>query len=327
MRCLYCGNELTDLANSEEQKCEWHSKCIRSFFGTNHMPEIDLSQKELEILVEKTVNRGFTIPGVQKKLSLHLTHEDKARLTIVDYPTGYILKPQTEDFTALPEAEDLCMRLAKMTGIKTVPHALIKLESQSGAYAYITKRIDRNIHYHKDNLQIVELFAMEDFCQLSYRLTQDKYRGSYEKCASVVQDYSDRAGLDMTELFLRIVFSFVTGNSDMHLKNFSLIETKPGSRQFVLSDAYDLVPVSVILPEDQEQLALTLNGKKRNIHRKDFLAFADNCSVSRKSAENMMNKIVSLESQFLTACEASKLPEEMKAAMKKLISERVAIIA
>jgi hypothetical protein len=151
---------------------------------------------------------------------------------------GFILKPPTEEYDSLPEFEDLAMRLADLVGIQTVPHALIRLNNQ---YAYITRRIDRDVQKGT-----VRLYAMEDFCQLSNRLTQDKYRGSYENCGRIIRKYSTRAGLDMTELFLRVAFSFIIGNSDMHLKNFSLRESSPGSREFTLSGAYDLLPVNVI---------------------------------------------------------------------------------
>ena len=104
---------------------------------------------------------------MQKKLSLHLSTDIDTRLTIVDYPTGYILKPQTEEYDNLPEFEDLAMRLAELAGIQTVPHALISINEK---YAYITKRIDRDI-VEKN----ISMYAMEDFCQLSHRLTIDKY--------------------------------------------------------------------------------------------------------------------------------------------------------
>jgi len=103
------------------------------------------------------------------------------------------------------------------------------------------------------------------------RLTQDKYKGSYERCSKIIRKYSSRTMLDMTELFIRLVFSFLVGNSDMHLKKFSLIETAGDNGQYVLSPAYDLLPVNVIMPEDKEQFALTMNGKKTNIQKKDFL--------------------------------------------------------
>ena len=87
---------------------------------------------------------------------------------------------------------------------------------------------------------------------------------------------SKNIGIDSTELYYRLLFCFLTGNSDMHLKNFSLIEESPGSREFSLSAAYDLLPVNIIMPEDVEQMALTLHGKKRNIRKKDFLFLAEN---------------------------------------------------
>uniref|UniRef100_UPI003FEE94C1 HipA domain-containing protein n=1 Tax=Eubacterium sp. TaxID=142586 RepID=UPI003FEE94C1 len=126
-------------------------------------------------------------------------------------------------------------------------------------FAYITKRVDRLFQNGQ-----MEMLAMEDFCQLDLRLTQDKYKGSYERCAKVINRYSSRKGLDMTELFIRLVFSYIVGNSDMHLKNFSLIETSAGSGKYILSPAYDLLPVNVIMPEDEEQFAIPMNGKKRN---------------------------------------------------------------
>lgn len=144
---------------------------------------------------------------------------------LVKYPTGYILKPQTKEYEYLPEAEYLTMQMAKKFGIKTVPCALIKMNS-GGKLAYITKRIDRVFVDGK-----MQMLAMEDFCQLDERLTEDKYKGSYERCAKVIKKYSAMAKFDLTEIFLLLAFSFVVGNSDMHLKNFSLIEKAEGERR------------------------------------------------------------------------------------------------
>lgn len=316
MRCLCCGTEIGIHASDEERLHSWHRRCTKKFFGTTKMPKLDLNEQKFEELANAAITQGLTVPGVQKKLSLHLSTDIDARLTIVDYPAGYILKPQTDEYEMLPEFEDFAMRAAKLAGIQTVPHALIKNDEQ---YAYITRRIDRN----SDGSGITQLYAMEDFCQLSERLTIDKYKGSYEKCGKIVKQYSQQVGLDLSELFLRVVFSYAIGNSDMHLKNFSLIEDAPGSRKFSLSAAYDMLPVNIVLPEDNEELALTLNGKKRNIHRKDFLAFAQNCEISPSAAEKMMNKLCHLENAFLTACEASYLSDELKTKTSELISERI----
>ena len=126
----------------------------------------------------------------------------------------------------------------------------------------------------------------------------------------------------MSELFYRLIFCFITGNSDMHLKNFSLIETAERSGKYVLSPAYDLLPVNVIMPEDVEQTALALNGKKQNIRRRDFLVFAEGCGITRQSAEKMMRKLLSLKPKFLAMCGESLLPEDMKRRFAGLIEER-----
>ncbi len=319
MRCLYCGKEIGETCSGEEKEVCWHNKCIKKFFGTKALPKLDISEEQLEKLANETVNRGLTVPGVQKKLSLHLSQDVDARLTIVDYPTGYILKPQTQEYCSLPEFEDLAMRLAEIAGIQTVPHALVKMND---TYAYITKRIDRDIKGKN-----VYLYAMEDFCQLANRLTQDKYKGSYESCGRIIKKYSLYPGLDLSELFLRVVFSFIIGNSDMHLKNFSLRELEPAKRNYCLSKAYDMLPVNIIMPEDEEQLALTLNGKKRNIHKNDFKKFAENCGITQKSAENMMNKLCSLKDRFLEQCDCSYLSDELKIKTKELIVQRTEMIS
>lgn len=315
MNCLCCGKPL----RTDNTQSGWHKSCIKRFFGTTELPEIAIDEKTLEILAAESTSRGYTVPGVQKKLSLHLlSEESKPRLTLVNYPTGYILKPQVTEFEALPEAEHLVMCMADAAGISTVPHALIM---GNGRLAYITKRVDRV--FQKNTVQML---AMEDFCQLDLRLTQDKYRGSYERCAKIIDRYSARSGLDMTELYWRLVFSFLVGNSDMHLKNFSLIETEEGSGKYLLSPAYDLLPVNVIMPEDKEQFALAMNGKKANIRRMDFLVFAEECGIPRNSAERTIAMLLSKKEKFISMCHDSLLPEHIKDRFISLMEERMSVL-
>lgn len=285
--------------------------CKPSFFGLKVLPELDINDSVLHALATETVNKGFTVPGVQKKLSICLEKGKGLRLTLVGYPTGYILKPQAEEYPYLPESEDLAMDMASVLGINVVPHGLIKMKN--GQNAYITKRVDRI-----DSKKL----AMEDFCQLSGRLTEDKYKGSYEQCAKIIKEYSSRPGFDLSEFFLRIVYCFVSGNSDMHLKNFSLIESENGSQNYVLSSAYDLLPVNLVNPADTEETALTMLGKKKNFKRDDFLEFAKNIGMEAKVAENMIKKVVSAERKFCELIEASELPEDMKESYTKLITKR-----
>ena len=314
MNCLCCGKSLKRPSESG-----WHKNCIKRFFGTSVLPEIDISASSLELIASETVKRGLTVPGVQKKLSLHLFSDGKRpRLTLVNYPTGYILKPQVDDYRSMPESEHLVMSMAEACGIATVPHALIRNDE---AVAYITKRADRIIQGDH-----VTRLAMEDFCQLDLRLTEDKYRGSYERCSKVISRYSLRPQMDQTELFLRLVFCFMTGNSDMHLKNFSLIETAEGSGDYILSPAYDLLPVNLIMPQDKEEFALPMNGRKNNLRKKDFLIFAESCGIPREAAQKMILFLLNKKPLMLSLCAESLLPEDMKESFAKLIESRCAVL-
>ena len=269
------------------------------------------------MLATQSVSKGYTVPGVQKKMSLHLTKEgDRPRLTLVGYTSGYILKPQEENYPHMPEAEHLIMCMADIAGITTVPHALIR---QDDGIAYITKRVDRSRQKNGIDLTL----AMEDFCQLDFKPTEEKYLGSYERCARIIKRYSIRPGLDLTELFMRLVFCFLTGNSDMHLKNFSLIESEPGSGRFMLSPAYDLLPVQLLVPEDQEDTAQALNGKKQHLWRKDFLAFAENAGITTKAAAAMISRMLGSVPKWKALCSDSLLPPSMQEQLLQLIDERV----
>ena len=310
MKCLCCNKELKN-GSEYELQTGWHLRCIKTFFGTHDLPEIDLSEDALEKLANSAVNKGLTVPGVQKKLSLHLDTKDPvSRLTVVDYPTGYILKPASEHFEFLPESEHLVMSMASAAGIKTVPGALIRVND---SFAYITKRIDR-----RDEKK----YAMEDFCQLAGRVTADKYKGSYENCGKIIRKYVNHPGIDSTDFFNRIIFCFLSGNSDMHYKNFSLIESAPGSRNYMLSAAYDLLPVNIIMPLDTEETALTLNGKKKNLHRKDFIALAKNIGITQNIAANMITRCISKADLYIRMIEESRLSEEMILRFTDLIRER-----
>lgn len=310
MNCLCCGRPLLT-----PDETGWHKACIKRFFGIAKLPEIAIDDKTLNQLASETINQGFTVPGVQKKLSLHLASDGKEpRLTLVNFPTGYILKPQVAEFKALPESEQLIMSMADMAGISTVPHALIKGNT---GLAYITKRVDRQLKGNQ-----LEMLAMEDFCQLDQRLTEDKYKGSYERCAKIIKQYSSRVGIDITEFFIRLAFCFIVGNSDMHLKNFSLIETAEGSGEYVLSPAYDLLPVNAIIPADKEQFALAMNGRKANIRKSDFLKLAENCDITLSTAKKLIQSVVRHSPKWMEMCDKSLLPSELKKRLNKIIAER-----
>ena len=220
-----------------------------------------------------------------------------------------MLKPPTEHYDSLPELEDLTMHLAELFKIRTVPHSLIRLKS--GELAYITKRIDR-LDDHKT--------AMEDMCQLTERLTEDKYKGSMEQVGKVIRRFSENSGNDVLEFFEVAVYSFLTGNADMHLKNFSLLRSSDGSVS--LSPAYDLVATKIVLPEDQEEMALTINGKKRNIRKSDFEALGKSLGISEKVLGNSFTKFADGYKETIRFVEKSFLKKSMREKYLSLLGER-----
>lgn len=305
--CLFCYKPL----NNQEK--DFHTRCSKKIFGEQIPPIIPFSENQLEELGKEVIKTHTTVTGVQPKLSLQLVKENDSsfikKFTIVGLWGGYILKPPTPNYPQLPEVEDLTMHLAGIAKIKVVPHSLIKL--QSGNLAYITKRIDR---IKKGKLH------MEDMCQLTERLTEDKYLGSYEQIAKAIKKYSATPGLDIINFFEIVLFSFLTGNADMHLKNFSLIQ-QPGLGM-VLSAAYDLLSTAIVNPKDDEDLALTLNGKKKKIKRADFIAAFKTMNLDDKQQENIFSKMLKYKPSWIEQIQNSFLSEEFKMAYRSLLEDR-----
>ena len=310
-RCLCCGTPLS------EQDSYYHPKCAGKLFGSRRVPALNYTQEELNALAKKTVLSRVTVPGGQPKLSLHLergSSDSSARLTLVGLEGDYILKPQTPQWKHLPEAEHFCMLLAKECKIATAESGLIPLKS--GELAYITRRMDRDGG---------RMLHMEDFCQILNKVTSQKYNGSMEQVGKALRRYSDVPGLVAVRLFELVIFCFLTGNSDLHLKNFSLLRKENGAWE--LSPAYDLVPVKIIMPADKEELALNLNGKKNRLNRTDFERFAVSMNLTDIQCTRTLNRMRNnVEKNLASALSASFLPEETKADIEALVSERISRI-
>ncbi|MEO7177183.1 MAG: HipA domain-containing protein [Saprospiraceae bacterium] len=306
-RCLYCYLTL------QGEEVDFHATCSKKMFGVPVPPELTFNENNMEALAEQVIQSQTTITGVQPKLSQHLASADAPngpkRFTIVGMWGGYILKPPSPHYPHLPEVEDLSMHLASIAKIQVVPHSLIRL--QSGNLAYITKRIDR---VKKAKLH------MEDMCQLTERLTEDKYHGSYEQIAKTISKYSANPGLDVVNFFELVLFSFLIGNADMHLKNFSLIR-QPTTGP-VLSASYDLLATALVNPADNEDLALTLNGRKKKITKSDFTTAFTNLKLDKRQQENIFKKMFEAIPNWLAFIDNSFLTEEMKISYKQLIQIR-----
>jgi len=303
MKCLFCYKEL------DHVEIDFHTACSKKFFGTSIPPKLPYIRAEINKLAEQIIRSQTTVTGVQPKLSLDVEGRNAdSRFTIVGLWGKYILKPQTERYSQLPENEDLTMKLAKATKIKTVPHSLIRFAD--GEIAYITKRIDRTKNGEK--------LPMEDFCQLTERLTEHKYRGSYEQIAKAILEFSTAPKLDLVNFWEIAIFCFLTGNADMHLKNFSLYENV----EFQLTPAYDLLSTALVMPEDKEELALTLNGKKSKLCREDFETSCQSSGLEQKIIENIFAKFEKIIPEWSLLIDSSFLSDEMKENYKNLIQKR-----
>ncbi|WP_026993866.1 HipA domain-containing protein [Flectobacillus major] len=304
-KCLYCYEPL----NKGEK--DFHPKCSKKFFGTSIPPTLAFGKADLGQMAQQIIIKSIAVTGVQPKLSLNLEkiNNQQSRFTIVGLWGDYILKPPTEAYEQLPENEDLTMKLATLCGIKAAEHTLIRLVS--GELAYLTKRFDRH------NGQKIHV---EDLCQLTETLTEHKYRASMEKVGKHIRKFSTNSGLDTLSFFELSIFCFLTGNADMHLKNFSLLKTSNSEIQ--LAPAYDLLSTKLAIPEDLEEMALTINGKKNRLKRLDFDQLADTLQIPAKSRERIYIKFQQKLPQMMALIQISFLEEPQKKAYQNLLVYR-----
>jgi serine/threonine-protein kinase HipA len=304
-KCLYCYQPL-------ETSSDFHEKCAKLFFGTKEAPKLAHSLGEMSELAKQVVERSISVPGVQPKLSMSVFKDKKDgpenRLTVVGAMGGnFIFKPPSEYFPEMPENEHVTMRIAEVFGIKVVESSLIRLES--GELSYITKRIDRTTNGEKihmiDMFQITEAF--------------DKYKSSMEKVGKALLKHSENTLLDQLSLFELTLFCFLTGNNDMHLKNFSMIKSPLG---WILAPAYDLLNVRIANPEDKEELALTLGGKKKKLTRAYFERFGEGLGLNPKQIQGVFKRFAKNKEKSIYWINNSFLSNRMKEAYLEILEER-----
>lgn len=304
-KCLYCYQEL------EEGQRDFHPHCARKFFGTPEVPLLEYRHEDLDRLAEQVIRSQTSLTGVQPKLSLNLSkHEGCSRLTIVGLWGDYIFKPQTENYPLLPENEDLTMHLAEAAKISVVPHCLIRLAD--GRLGYITKRIDRSIEGKK--------IDMEDLCQLTLHPTEYKYKGSHEQIAKTIAQYSSVPKLDLTNYMQLLLFCFVTGNNDMHLKNFSLYRP---SDYYQLTPVYDLLNVAIVNPQDNEELALPLCGRKTKLRLGDFVNAAKAMGLDENVVLRLVTALHKALPKWQTLIRNSFLSDNLKDLYEELVVSRL----
>lgn len=307
-KCLYCYGELTDLAHTD-----FHLKCSLAFFGSTTAPSLPYSLNDMHALAKEVISHHIAVPGVQPKLSLslidELLHQNTAtKLTVVGALGGnFIFKPPSSTYTQLPENEHLTMKMAEIFRITTVPSSLIRL--QSGELAYITKRIDRTSQGEK--IHMLDMFQITE--------AVDKYKSSMERIGKALKQHSDNTLMDQLRFFELTLFCFLTGNNDMHLKNFSMI-THNG--QWHLAPAYDLLNVTLANPKDTEELALSISGRKKKFTRKHFENFGSLLGLNNKQIQGVLNRFSSNQAAAQDLISHSFLSPELQESYWKIMQSR-----
>lgn len=308
-KCLYCYQEL------EEGQVDFHPSCARKFFGSIIVPKFPYTRDNMSELAEKVIRTSTSVTGVQAKMSLNVNRggrNEPSKFTVVGLWGKYIFKPQSAKYPNLPELEDLTMKMADAAHIRTARHTLIRLAD--GELGYLTIRMDRGKKSEK--------ISMLDMCQLTNRLTEHKYYGTYQQLAETIKKYSSAPMLDVQRYWEVVLFSWMTGNSDMHCKNFSLIDI--GNGEYTLSPAYDLLAVLLADPLDTEEMAMSfsLGGKKNGFDRNTFMTAFTQSGISVAVAEKMIERMKGYLPSWKKLISQSFLPEDMKKNYFTLLDKR-----
>ncbi|WP_026976890.1 HipA domain-containing protein [Flavobacterium tegetincola] len=275
-----------------------------------HLNDLPYTASELR---QEAVNRAknLSIQGVQPKLSATISVVDQ-EFKIVDQFGTFIIKPQNDLFPQLPENEDVTMRMAKVFGLEVPFHGM--LYAKDGSLSYFIKRFDR---YGKG-----KKLATEDFAQLTGNSRDTKYNFTMEKLIPVLDEFCSFPAIEKADFFKRILFCYVTGNEDMHLKNFSLI-TKDGKT--TLTPVYDFLNSTISLKNPQEEMALTLKGKKSNFRPSDFLDYyaKERLQLNDKTIDTILLQMGSALPKWTELLEYSFLSEVMKEKYFNLLETRM----
>jgi len=312
-KCLYCYKEL------ESGMVDYHPGCAKKFFGTATAPILPYTRDNMHDLAKQIIRSSTSVTGIQAKMSLDIDKGGKnepSKFTVVGLWGRYIFKPESPVFHCMPELEDLTMKMAEAAGIVVVPHTLVRL--RDGEFGYLTKRVDRSDKGEK--------YSMLDMCQLTNRLTEHKYFGTYVQLADTVRRYSSVPGLDVQKYWEIVLFSWIVGNSDMHCKNFSLISYD--GVLYRLSPAYDLISVKLSFPQDTEEMALAfeVGGGKSGFSRRTFFEAFRQSGLSEKVSEKLILKMIGCKSIWEVLISDSFLPESLKKGLSHLIETRLAIL-
>jgi serine/threonine-protein kinase HipA len=250
----------------------------------------------------------MSISGVQMKLSVRVNSANWTLEAVAEGGT-HILKPEPGEFPELPPNENLCMNIAADLRLPVPPHGLFPMAD--GTLCYIIKRFDR----------LDDGTRLQNETMYQILESADKYEGSLERVGKAIRADVDNIGLDLIDFFERVLLCFLIGNGDMHLKNWAILTRESGAR--VLAPCYDIVSSRLYLPEEEES-ALTVNGKRNRLQRRDFESLAANLGIDGRAIQNSLGKAMGMESRILERCSSSRLSMDLQRKLAALVRARFA---
>ncbi len=279
-----------------------------------------ISLNDLEFTAEEQRREAYnrstmmSVQGVQPKLSAVLNMKEY-KFEIMDTGGKYILKPQHQFYPEMPENEDLTMKLAAVIGLVVPLHGLVW--SKDGTLTYFIKRFDRKGKNDK--------VPIEDFAQLAGLSRDTKYNYSLEKVVKIIDDYCTFPAIEKLTLFKLVIFSYLVGNEDIHVKNLSIITE---NNKVTLSPCYDLVNSTIEYKKQDEEIALPLMGKKKHLTRSILVDYfgSQRCELTSKSIDNVLETIFSAVDKWKELIEISFLSNEMKAKYRALLEARIDVL-
>jgi serine/threonine-protein kinase HipA len=253
----------------------------------------------------------ISIQGVQPKLSVTIDIK-KGLFVVVERGGRFIIKPQNPMFQHLPENEDLTMKLAASSGIEIPVHGLAW--GKDGNLFYFIKRFDRTDKSRK--------IALEDFAQLAGLSRDTKYSYSVEKIVGLIDSYMTFPVLEKAKFFRLILFNFLVGNEDAHLKNYSVIVRND---KHELSPGYDLVNSTLVLGDRaSEESALPLAGKKKNFTKNDFFRYLgrERLELTNKTVASVTEELEQSIQKWETLIHTGFLPANKQELYWDLVRKR-----
>lgn len=306
--CPYCLRELTQ---KQIEKNTFHDRCIKEMWGTKRKISIFLDSKNPINSFRKTVY-GASISGAQIKGAFYF---DKGVMTPTYRKSNYIIKPQTELYEYIPENEHLTMAIAKSCNFKVPPFTIFEVPGLGKIF--VIKRFD--ISENEKHLRL------EDFGQILEEPSSEKYSKSYNKVGRAIVEYSDAPPPDLYEFLRRVIFSFFIGNGDMHLKNWSLLETDKLNGVFRLSPCYDFINTRLPIYDEQMDVGLAINGRKHKITQASFIQLAEDLNCSAYIYE-ILSEIDSWLTVTKSLLPKSYLPEDEKERYLKIVESRYNVL-